>query len=195
MADLNKIKKLRGKLFEGEGEELHRLAGLAPGPIVEIGSYCGKSTCYLATGSRHTVFAIDLWETAEYKIAPKWQKRKGKTKRHTIDVYQEYLKNIKTAGVSDRIVIIKRSSFDVGKAWTDPIGGLFIDGEHTYGACLQDYQNFSPYVVAGGWIAIHDYHTEHHAPIVRVVEEVLKPSGGWERYGLVNRLFVAWKKR
>ena len=194
MSRLADIERLRGKLFKGEGEELYRLAGLAPGPIVEIGSLCGKSTCYLAAGSSHTVYAIDLWETAEYQVAPRWQKLKGKTRRHKGDIYQEYLKNIKAIGVESGIVSIKASSFDIGKTWTEPIGGLFIDGEHSYEACLNDYQNFAPYVVGGGWIAIHDYHKKHHAPIVRVVEEALRPSGEWENYNLVNRLFVAWKK-
>ncbi len=194
MADLEKIAALDGKLFSGEGDELFRLSKLAPGPIVEIGSLYGKSTCYLAAGSTDFVYSIDLWETAKYKTSPRWRRSKGKYRQHKPDVWERYSANIKAIGVDHKIISIKASSFDVGETWTIPIGGLFIDGEHTYEACLKDYQNFSPHVISGGWIAIHDYHKKVHAPIVKVVEEVLKPSGEWEEYQLVNRLFVARKK-
>ena len=41
-------------------------------------------------------------------------------------------------------------------AWRTPLGFLFIDGGHAEDVALGDYTNWSPYVVAGGTLAIHD---------------------------------------
>jgi len=37
-----------------------------------------------------------------------------------------------------------------------PIDLLFIDGDHTYEGCLQDYKTYSPLVRPGGIVALHD---------------------------------------
>jgi len=46
----------------------------------------------------------------------------------------------------------------VGKEWEGPpIDMVFVDGGHTYDACCGDILNWTPHVVDGGIIAVHDY--------------------------------------
>lgn len=42
------------------------------------------------------------------------------------------------------------------KIWNLPIKVLFIDGDHTYKGVKDDWDNFSPFVVKGGWVFFHD---------------------------------------
>ena len=54
----------RGFMPDNEGLALHRLARdrLPHGPVVEIGSYCGKSAVYLGAAAREVggvVFTVD----------------------------------------------------------------------------------------------------------------------------------------
>jgi cephalosporin hydroxylase len=51
------------------------------------------------------------------------------------------------------------TSKEFAKIWTDPIDLLFIDGDHSRDAVLQDFELFSPYVPNGhGLILLHDTH-------------------------------------
>jgi len=48
------------------------------------------------------------------------------------------------------------SSNEAVKAWDQPIDLLFIDADHSYEGCLDDWNNFSPFVKPGGWVFFHD---------------------------------------
>lgn len=41
-------------------------------------------------------------------------------------------------------------------AKNDPYDVLFIDGDHSYEAVRQDWENYSPMVGSGGMVALHD---------------------------------------
>jgi cephalosporin hydroxylase len=56
---------------------------------------------------------------------------------------------------------------------------LWIDGDHTYEGCKADYENYSPLVVPGGLIGIHDY----NMPDVRRFVDTL-PDKKIINYGL-----------
>jgi hypothetical protein len=47
-------------------------------------------------------------------------------------------------------------SADVARLWRTPLGLVFIDGGHTDEAAGTDYVGWSPWVTAGGALAIHD---------------------------------------
>ena len=64
------LSAMKGFLSVDEGEILYKTAEMASklGPILEIGSYCGKSTIYLALGCRENnkvVFTIDHHKGSE----------------------------------------------------------------------------------------------------------------------------------
>lgn len=86
---------------------------------------------------------------------------------------------------------IRLKSNDVN--WTLPIKVLFIDGDHTYEGCKDDWNNFSPFVVKGGWIFFHDADATSTG-VVKVTEEIGK---GWGKvkYSPNPRCSMAWVKK
>jgi hypothetical protein len=57
---------------------------------------------------------------------------------------------------SGQLTWIEDYSYNAAKDWRREIDFLFIDGNHAYDACLQDWSDFSPYVTVGGVVAFHD---------------------------------------
>lgn len=112
------------------------------GEIVEIGSFCGKSTICLSL-SKGTVYAIDPHKG---NIGDKRYK----------PTYTKFLTNLKTAGVSKKVKPLVKTSAEAAKNWKKKIRVLFIDGLHDEKHAMQDFHLWSPFVVEGGIIAIHD---------------------------------------
>lgn len=71
----------------------------------------------------------------------------------------------------ERTNFIHKESNKAVKSWTLPINVLFIDGNHTYAGCKDDWNNFSPFVVDGGWIFFHDC-DETSPGVVKVFREI-----------------------
>ena len=126
-----------------------RLSG--QGEVVEIGTMSGKSTIALA-------FA---------------RKQRGGTPVHTIDIaeHPEVVANLTRTGVADWVVRHVDRSSSVVKTWEAPIELLWIDADHSYRGLLTDLRLWTPHVVPGGVVAIHDYpgfeHTDQKALAVR----------------------------
>ena len=112
------------------------------GEVVEIGSFQGKSTIWLAQ-ENPKVIAID----------PHEGKTDDEQLRPTLIAFK---KHIKQAGVEKKVNVLVARSQDVVATWESPIKLLFIDGLHEYKPVLSDYKSWSPYLANGGIIALHD---------------------------------------
>lgn len=91
------------------------------------------------------------------------------------------------------VTFIHKPSNEAVKDWTLPIKVLFIDGDHTYQGCKDDWNNFSPFVVKGGWVFFHD--ADATSPgVVKVTEEIGK---GWGKvkYSPNPQCSMAWVKK
>lgn len=119
-----------------------RSVDLLRGDVVEIGSYKGKSTVFLALGTDH-VTAID----------PHKGKISGGNESSS---YYRFIMNITRARVASRITVKKMTSERAVRLWRTPIKLLFIDGLHEYEPAKFDYTHWSPFVVSGGIVAMHD---------------------------------------
>jgi len=128
-----------------EGELLYNLCrACKEGVIVEIGSWKGRSTIWLGWGAKegnNKVYAVDPHSGSPTEP--------GST-------YEEFLENIKRAGLEETVVPIRRTSMEALKEWTFPIGILFIDGDHKYEAVVNDFMGWGKFLVEGGSLAIHD---------------------------------------
>jgi MMP 1-O-methyltransferase len=142
---LRMVLQIPGWLTPHEGEFLEKAATLLKpirGAIVEIGSYCGKSTIWLAQ-SGETVYAVD---------PHKGDVSGGKTK----PTQKVFLKNLKDAGVDTRVRPIIQTSKSAAREWNKPVKFLFIDGLHDFEHASEDFSLWSPFIVGGGMIAMHD---------------------------------------
>jgi MMP 1-O-methyltransferase len=146
-----------------EGLALHAAAGRysAAGPVLEIGSYCGKSTIYLAAAARaagQLVVTVDHHRGSE-EHQPGWEYHDPDlvdpgTGR--LDTLPRLRATLAKAGVEDQVVVIVGRSAEVARLWRTPLGLVFIDGGHTDAAAVTDYEGWAPWVAPGGALAIHD---------------------------------------
>jgi len=131
------------------------------GPVLEIGSYCGKSTVYLAAAAREygqLVISVDHHRGSE-EHQPGWEYHDpALVDPHTnrIDTLPTFRRVLYDAGVEDTVVAIVARSRTVAAIWSTPLGMVFVDGGHTVSAATEDYNGWSPHIVVDGLLAIHD---------------------------------------
>jgi MMP 1-O-methyltransferase len=136
-----------GWLTDNEGELLFRLAaGCPPGfSIVEIGSWKGKSTIWLACGAAdpaNQVFAIDPHEQSLEDPAAK--------------TLEELMANISRAGLEGAVVPVVATSHEAAAAFHHKPGVVFVDGSHLEEAVRLDLADWFPKLAEGGVLALHD---------------------------------------
>jgi MMP 1-O-methyltransferase len=152
-----------GFMPPAEGVVLYQTAAAYAqvGPILEIGTYCGKSTIYLAAGAREhqqTVITVDHHRGSE-EHQPGWEyhdpalveKATGR-----IDTLPRLRENLHKAGLEDDVVVIVARSQRAAEIWAEPLGMLFIDGGHTEEQAQADYESWARHVARHGALAIHD---------------------------------------
>lgn len=153
----------------GGGECLARYAKLVEYPIVELGSWKGKSTVYLAEGSlegnKVRVYAVDTWN--------------GSNEHHKLKIdckglYEQFLENIRDMGLEHIITPIRENSHNLKLlALPNEIGLLFIDADHDYENVKSDFERYSPLLVVGGFLIFHDY-GDLFPGVVRTINELDK---------------------
>ncbi len=136
-----------GWLSDAEGELLFSLAANLPqsATIVEIGSWQGKSTIWIASGARRIggrVFAIDPHE--------------GSLEDPSARTLTFFKTNLAGAGVADIVTPIVARSQDAMAGVPDRCHLLFIDGDHTAPGVRRDLELWLPKVHVGGVVALHD---------------------------------------
>lgn len=55
-----------------------------------------------------------------------------------------------------RVEFLRMRSTDAVAIWTRPIDCLFVDGDHSWSGIDCDWRGFSPFVVPGGVVLLHD---------------------------------------
>jgi predicted O-methyltransferase YrrM len=137
------------------------LAGARVGPLVEIGTYGGKSTLYLAAAAREAgavVFTVDHHRGSE-EHQPGWEYHDPSLVDPVIgriDTLPLMRRTLFAAGVEDEVIAMIGRSGTVAANWTTPAGLVFIDGGHTEEAARVDYEGWAPHVAPGGVLVIHD---------------------------------------
>jgi predicted O-methyltransferase YrrM len=146
-----------------EGLALYRTgaAYAAAGPLLEVGTYCGKSTIYLAAAAAQAgqqVITVDHHHGSE-ENQPGWEYHDpGLVDPRTgrLDTLPHFRATLAAAGLADDVIAIVGRSAEVARLWRAPLGMLFIDGGHTDAAATADYQGWAPWIARGGALAIHD---------------------------------------
>jgi len=153
----------KGFMPDDEGELLFRLAleRLPHGPVLEVGTYCGKSAVYLGAAAREvggTVVTVDHHRGSEENQAG-WEHHDPElvdpvTGR--MDTLPVFRRTIEAAGLEQQVVAVVGHSARVAAVWTTPLSMLFIDGGHGEQPARDDYEGWTPHVAPGGLLVIHD---------------------------------------
>jgi predicted O-methyltransferase YrrM len=153
----------KGFMPDDEGLALHEagLDGGRHGPLLEIGTYCGKSAVYLGAAAKAcgtVLFTVDHHHGSEENQAG-WEHHDTEvvdSRTGRMDTLPFFRRTIEDAGLEPWVVGVLGDSPTVGRFWATPVGLLFIDGGHAEDVAMADYETWSRWVVPGGLLAIHD---------------------------------------
>jgi predicted O-methyltransferase YrrM len=167
-ADLRRAARMaKGFMPEDEGRALYeaaldygaRLA--SAGPMLEVGTYCGKSAVYLGAAARAAgtvLVTVDHHHGSEENQAG-WEYHDPSLvdpSTGRMDTLPVFRKTIGAAGLEDEVVAIVGQSRTVSAFWRTPLALLFIDGGHAEEHAQGDYEGWAPHVAVGGALVIHD---------------------------------------
>lgn len=177
-----------GYLGDREFRALSMLHAGAPrdGVTVEIGSFKGKSTVGLADLSAR--YGLGPVVSIDPHDAPCVTDPMLGDQTTSFDDFQSALRR---AGVERLVEAHRALSSDVAPGWNRPIRFLWIDGDHTYAGAKLDFDLFSPYLVDGAIVALHDTLHEFEGPIRVFVEQILR-SDNFGPAGLLHT--ISWAK-
>jgi len=183
--------QVSGWLAPDEGALLYMAAQscTGSGAIVEIGAWKGKSTIFLAKGSKAGN------NVKVYSIDPHTGASEQKAVNANIWTYPEFKTNIHALNVDDIITPIVKTSEEAEKEWDLPIELLFIDGAHEYELVKQDFELWYPYVIKKGMVLMHDTNPSISLPgPVQVCKEYLMDSSNFYDFKCTYSLAFARKK-
>lgn len=152
-----------GFMPEDEGLALHdaALAAASVAPLLEVGSYCGKSAVYLGAAARERstiVFTVDHHRGSEENQAGwEWHdERLVDPETGRMDTLPWFRRTIAGAGLEDVVVAVVGDSPTIARHWATPLGLVFIDGGHALDVASADYDGWARHLAPGGVLVFHD---------------------------------------
>ena len=163
MINLSKIEEIKGFMPNHEGEALMSWAKTFSkiGPLLEIGSFCGKSSIYLGLAAKEknqVVFTIDHHKgSEEHQLNEEYFDTEIYDESlNSVNTFPLFLKNIRIFDLEDSVIPIVSSSARVAKGWNKNPGMVFIDGSHSLESATLDYESWGSHIKNGGALVIHD---------------------------------------
>ncbi|MGW1072610.1 class I SAM-dependent methyltransferase [Streptomyces sp. NPDC002537] len=130
-------------------------------PLLEVGTYCGRSTILLAAAAREagtTAVTVDHHRGSEEQ-QPGWEYHDPSVVDPEVgrmDTLPTFRRTLHRAGLEDHVIAVVGRSPRVAAVWGTPLGLVFIDGGHTDEHATADYEGWAPHVAEGGLLVIHD---------------------------------------
>ncbi|MGW8376391.1 class I SAM-dependent methyltransferase [Streptomyces sp. ODS28] len=149
-------------LYAAAAEAAERLAL----PLLEIGTYCGRSTLLLADAARAagvTAVTVDHHRGSEEQ-QPGWEyhdpevvdPRVDPESGGRMDTLPVFRRTLYAAGLEDHVLALVGRSPQAAALWGTPLGLVFIDGGHTDEHATGDYEGWVPHLAQDGLLVIHD---------------------------------------
>ena len=199
--ELERAEAARGFMPPDEGLALAAAASsIDPGlgPMLEVGSYCGKSACYLGPVARRldtVLYCLDHHRGSEENQAG-WHWHEPDLVDPAIgrlDTLPAFRRTIHDAGLEDVVVALVGDSPKVARYWATRLSFLFIDGGHGEEPATLDYEGWTPKVAPGGLLAVHDVFPDPadggRPPFERIYRPALA-SGRFEEVSATGSLRV-----
>ncbi|KNE80862.1 MULTISPECIES: class I SAM-dependent methyltransferase [Streptomyces] len=154
----------KGFMPADEGLALYAAAVEAAGlglPLLEVGTYCGRSTILLAAAARDAgtvAVTVDHHRGSEEQ-QPGWEYHDAglvDPEVGRMDTLPVFRRTLYGAGLEDHVVAVVGRSPQVARVWGRPLGLVFVDGGHTDEHATADYEGWTPHLAPGGLLLIHD---------------------------------------
>ena len=166
MMDSDQVKvaeAVKGFLPKNEAAALYdaAIAVEVDGPLLEVGSYCGKSSVYLGYAAQsigRVLYALDHHRGSEENQAG-WEHHDSELidkQKGVMDTLPYFRDAIFAAGLEHVVIALVGHSGVIARNWTTPLSFLFIDGGHGEEPAKADFNGWVPKVKEGGRLAIHD---------------------------------------
>jgi predicted O-methyltransferase YrrM len=191
---LSKIEKvtksIHGWLTPREGRSLFTEAKEASvnGPIVEISSWCGKSTIWLGKGAEEKEE-----KRAVYAVDPHTGASEQKERHGDVWTFPQFKENIKKAGLEKTVEPLVMTSKQAAEELDENPAFVFIDGAHEYEMVLLDLNLWASRIPEGGRVAFHD--TMGQSGPTRVVREKVYFSSKFKDVSRVDSITFATKTK
>jgi predicted O-methyltransferase YrrM len=145
---------------------------------VEIGSFLGSSACFIALGLNRggRLYCVDTWNN-DAMDDPTLPPR---------DTFADFQRN--TQDLRRIIVPLRGASISVAEVFDARIDLLFIDGDHSYDGCLNDWVSWRRFLAPCAIVAFHDIGWADG--VIKVVREHVSPRA--KREVCMSNIYVAW---
>ncbi|MFF5566587.1 class I SAM-dependent methyltransferase [Streptomyces sp. NPDC012623] len=136
-------------------------AGALGLPLLEIGTYCGRSALLLAAAARDAgtvAVTVDHHRGSEEQQAG-WEYHDPALvdpESGLMDTLPTFRRTLRRAGLEDHVIAVVGRSPQVARVWGGRFGLVFIDGGHTEEHANADYEGWVPLLAEGGLLVIHD---------------------------------------
>ncbi|HVS50784.1 MAG TPA: class I SAM-dependent methyltransferase [Opitutaceae bacterium] len=161
--------------------------------VVEVGSWMGASTCFIAAGLKGDaakIFAVDNFQglsTCGEDAA--WYGRHFRQlgANSTLDIFRENFAALGFARRAEPVVSDSLAAAQSLAAKRGAIDFVFIDGDHSYDGCRADIAAWTPFVKPGGVIAFHDFGSRADG-VTRAIFEAIKAGRFAEIVGVAGTI-------
>jgi predicted O-methyltransferase YrrM len=131
---------------------------------LEIGSYCGASSSLVLSHNKK----IDAVLIDTFSEAP-------------TDLVERNLAFFKNPESEYKLIVgnsQEQKTISYAKSLIKKVDLFYIDGDHSFNGCLNDFLNYCDLVCSGGYIVFDDYHDVEYSPQVKhavdfIVSELL----------------------
>jgi predicted O-methyltransferase YrrM len=130
-------------------------------PVLEIGTYCGRSAILLADAARRTgtmALTVDHHRGSEEQ-QPGWEYHDPTLVDPEVglmDTLPSFRRTLHQAGLEDHVIALVGRSPQIARLWAGQLALVFIDGGHTDEHATGDYEGWAPHLAPDGLLVIHD---------------------------------------
>lgn len=150
--------EIPGWLSPEEGQHLAKIA--SGNRVLEIGSYCGRSTVCMARTATE-VACVDYFDGRA-------------TPTPDLPTFARFQRSLNDYGVSDKVTTYHPDNDELPSGYFDI---AFIDGDHHFDAVMRDIEKASRALKPGGLLAFHDYQNGVDPDVTAAVDSLLENGG------------------
>lgn len=186
MHDIEEVSRtasaIEGWLSDDQGRALYMAAAATSGrgAIVEIGSWKGRSTVWLASGARQAARRV-------HAIDP----HAGSHEDSSASTFEAFRTNLDRAGLAGQVEVMVMTSAEAAGRLEGPVELLFVDGDHSIEGAARDADIWLPRVMSEGVVMFHDVATSGYSGPRRVFQRRICRSAQFHRIRKIGSLGIA----